>query len=541
MTSHGHDGAATGLPALPLAVQLAFSGSRFLQPDDSPLDAEHFDSAVATGLRRELRSLAAVLRLSSQHFIVGLSQMAIGADMLFSETLAGLGWCHRVFLPQPRDEYLRASGSRGADFTAGQRHRAIALLEAPHVIEERVVSTARDRVDRFDDTNLQLIADADVVVCLFREGDIGRPGGTEQMMARAKGRGVPLLALILSVNEDGIPELQSRWHGAHEGGVALPALPGALRADLPAIDFDADRWPEPQAYANALKGLASARAGRRRSDFRRASCIIVGTHVAATVIATTVLAHFMDGVAAKFALAAEIALLAWGYLTHRRLHARHYTQDWAMARLCAEIGRSVRAVGRLKRSFDHLLMLPMPQELIAVLRTLNVLQLRHTRVNPVTDWREELRRYLDARLLHADSRVGQIAYYEQEARRSYRFSRWAGTAFTLVSALAVGATIFKLALKIADMDVGQRGEWFGVAAVVLPVVAVGVMSMAAALDTDARAHFFAQMHDFLGTQARRFKQVASAREAAALAKETELRLLSETVSWYSRRAYTSIA
>lgn len=81
----------------------------------------------------------------------------------------------------------------------------------------------------------------------------------------------------------------------------------------------------------------------------------------------------------------------------------------------------------------------------------------------------------------------------------------------------------------------------GVVAIMLPVMAVGGMSIAAALDAEARDHTFAQMRDFLTAQVQRLTQAASQREAMALAVEAETRLLGETLTWYARRVYTGIA
>jgi hypothetical protein len=153
-----------------------------------------------------------------------------------------------------------------------------------------------------------------------------------------------------------------------------------------------------------------------------------------------------------------------------------------------------------------------------------------------------LKRYLEERLNDPDPQRGQIAYYEGKQREAKRHAHWAGHLFTAMSVLAMMATGAKLVSKLMGMPiVGGLGDGLAIAAVLLPVVAVGVLSFTAALDMEARSHTFAQMHRFVKRQARCIAGVGSAGEAAGFAAETESRLLGETVTWYSRRAHTSIA
>lgn len=527
-------------PSLPLAVHVGFSGARRLWPAGSTADPVA-EQVVAALLREALAELPTALGLSSQHFVVGVSQIAVGADMLFTEALAALGWGQRIFLPERRDDYLNAVGSEGDDFTPEQRERARRYLGSSHLIEERVVSTAESRSDRFDDTNLQILTEADVLVCLRREDQASRPGGTLQMMERAKARGLVVLELRLSWIDGAKPHIEKQWHFDACPRFLAPALPPVAQQPTTVLALQTSLWPDPQDYATALKDQASARAKGRRSGFRWSAGMIVGTHLVATLIASLVLGHLIFDTVAKIALFVEIALLIWGFLIHRQLHKGRHTEDWAMARLCAEVCRSTRAFGRMHGSLGYLLAMPFPQELKPVLRTLEVLHLRSMRAAPVGDWRTELERYVEKRLTSPNRLQGQIAYYGHEQAKAQALAARASRFFMLMSFAAIAVTTIKLSMKLLGVDLGQQVEWFGVAAVVFPVGAVGVMSMAAALDAEAREHIFAQMRDFLITQSCRLKEAASHREAAALAIETETRLLGESVTWYSRRAYTGIA
>jgi hypothetical protein len=84
-------------------------------------------------------------------------------------------------------------------------------------------------------------------------------------------------------------------------------------------------------------------------------------------------------------------------------------------------------------------------------------------------------------------------------------------------------------------------HWLGSAAILLPVVAVAALSLAASLDLEARASTYRELLDYLVKHCRLLEQAASDREFAELATEAETRLLGETVTWYFRRSYTSVA
>lgn len=534
--------ASLSLPSLPLAVHTGFAGARRWWPVGSTADPAA-QQAVAALLEAALAGLPEALGLSSQHFVVGVSQMAVGGDMLFTETCASLGWGQRVLLPQQRDDYLSAEGSKGDDFSPKQREQARHYLQLPHIIEERVVSDAETRADRFEDTNLAILAASDVLVCLCRDDQVSRVGGTLQLMKRAQARHIPVLELRLRWRDDGSPELEQHWHTKGAARFVPPRLPSTLHSPTIMLALPPRQWPDLQDYATALKTQCSDRAKGQRLGFRWSAGVVVGTHLGATLLASLMVAQliFMGSAWLVLALIAEIGLLTWGFLIHRQLHKVRHTEDWAMARLCAELCRSTRELGRLYGSLSFLLALPFPSELRPLLRTLEVLQLRSRRGAQQEDWRTDLQRYVTQRLTGSSHLTGQIAYYGHEQRRATALAHGAARAFTWLSLAAIATTTIKLALKLLSVDIGHQGGWMGVVAIMLPVMAVGGMSIAAALDAEARDHTFAQMRDFLTAQVQRLTQAASQREAMALAVEAETRLLSETLTWYARRVYTGIA
>ena len=80
----------------------------------------------------------------------------------------------------------------------------------------------------------------------------------------------------------------------------------------------------------------------------------------------------------------------------------------------------------------------------------------------------------------------------------------------------------------------------GVLAVVLPVLAVGVLSWAAAQDYEGRIATFSEMRRFLQRQEKALRGLRSRRGLHQRVEETELALLGETAEWYARRSHGKV-
>ena len=186
--------------SLPCIVQVGFAGSRHLFPDTlDRATLQSFEHELEVILTDRLQSLKHELRLGPNHHICGISQVAIGADLIFSRACKALDIPQRVFLPQHEDAYLAATGNDGTpDFPDMERRKAETLLHSKHVIERRIVSDAADRKQRFEDTNREIIAESNVVICLVRAGGDNKRGGTAQLINLASERDI--LALILEVS-----------------------------------------------------------------------------------------------------------------------------------------------------------------------------------------------------------------------------------------------------------------------------------------------------------------------------------------------------
>jgi hypothetical protein len=531
---------ASQVPPLPLAVQVGFAGSRSLfDPAGAEGDPLAMRAAVLEQMQTLLHGLPHELGLSDQHFLVGVSSLAIGADVLFTTALSRLAWSQRVFLPQGRTEFLSAQGSKGPDFDAAERLTAQDLFASPHIIEESVVSTADDRPSRFEDVNLKIVAESDLLICLRREDRADQQrGGTVQAIKRALARGKPVLELVLTRDASGTVSLLPHWHGREN--FQRPELPDQFQALTPLLPLENGQPPDGAAFVGQLKSHASSKAAHRSGWFKRAAFVIVGTHVVATLLAVLAIKLMGSAYSAvvPWILGIELVLLAAGLGTHQWLHRTLATPSWAMARLCAEVARSVSALRGLPASLRHLETLPFPRELHALLRTLNVMHLRDSR-QMSEPWATTRARYL-GRL--SDKGSGQADYYRRQYEHAHRWHQRASRLFATCSLLAIAATLSKL-LHLPLGETGTKSLEFsaGVLAVWLPVVAVGVMSLVAALDLEARVHTFEEMSEFLEVQTVQIEAAVSNREFADLALATELRLLGEMLNWSVRRRFIGVA
>jgi hypothetical protein len=525
---------------LPLVVQLSFAGSRYLFDAEAypDIDAEQFHAAVRQHLSERLGRLPVELGLRDRHFFCAHSQLAIGADTLFTQACRDLHWPQRFLLPQQREDFLNAKGAGGkADFDDAQQQQARELFNSPHVIQERVVSDAADRHTRFNDVNLELVRLSDVVVCLVdAAAAIGKSGGTHELMVDAQHRQRPLLEIRVRVDEAGTPGFSEQWH--HRKNFCPPGLPGelsGLQTELTGIPATGD-------YCKRLKDFASSKAKQHQTLFKNAALFIIGTHVAATGLAVAGLTLHEAGFLPVM-VGVECLLLVSGFMIHQYLHHSHAAQVWALARLLAEIARSVTALREAPGYLTYLFNLPLPASLRPLLCTLNVLHLRDTRTFSAA-WDKRRDNYIMSRFDHLGS--GQIAYFKGKLKSARFWHTLASGAFLISSFCAILATLCELLMAFHVLPLPETWHHglettLGPLAILLPVIAVAALSLAASFDLEARAHTYREMLDFLREQKKHLNNATSESAFCRLALETETRLLGENAGWYSRRAFTGVA
>lgn len=524
-----HPSTPNSVPGLPLVVQLGFAGSRFLfdakaHPD---IDAADFNRLVQAHLQQCLSNLPEQLNLSDKHFFCGLSQLAVGGDTLFSQACRDLKWPQRLLLPQQRSDFLAACGDSGSpDFSEAQRAEAEALFASPHIIDEHVACHDPDRRTRFHVVNLELADQADVLVCLLNAAaSVNKTGGTHELMVDAEKRQRPLLEIRVAVGGDGKPMFEQHWH--HRNHFTKPALPH----EFDALPSGLTRHCTAAEFCGALKKFASEVSGKRQGIFKISAQIIVATHVLATMLAV-----IWHGYA--WLLLVELLLLAFGFFTHQYLHRSHPTHVWAMARLVAEIARSVLALQKTPGHLQYLFQLPFPAKLRCLLRTLDVLHLRDTRNLSQAEWQDDRNNYVNSRL------DGQISYYRAQlgkANTGYALAKRTFLAGSLGAMLAIVLELLSLNGLPPHCLLHALEPVLGPMTIILPVIAVAALSMSAALDLEARIHTYAEMLAFLKRQKKHLLEAHTAHAFSRRAMATESHLLAETAGWYSRRAFTGVA
>ena len=570
----------------PCVVQVGFAGARRLCDEEftDPNAERSWHDAVEQHLAESLDALAKELRLSPHHFLCGISQIACGADTLFTRACRTRQIRQRIFLPQPADDYLSAAGSSGLpDFTPEQRAEAESLLASKHIIQQRVVSASLNRTERFQETNAEILRVSDVVICLLRENSRGESGGANDLLDRARAIGVPALEIRVG-SEHSRPVFDRKWHIDRERPFVPPTIPEPLdRLDITQRDLSLLSSEE---YCGPLKSLVSTQAKGLQKFFRLAAALILLTHVGATLLATLALAfhslhghepHAVDASshavtagterpenhqsessqpadvagdstpphtgsffvrAVPWLLGLELVLLVAGQRIHHVLHRSRAVRIWANARVAAELVRSIRAIHPRHIYLEHLFQLPLPRRFRPLLRTLSVLHLHSTYENRGDPWQPVRNNYLEKRITH------QIGYFEEHLEDDSRSSSYFRKLFTLFTLLALAATAAKLVLVITTMlGGGDGGAWplvLGGMAIVLPVMAVAALSWAAAIDCEARAETFRETLDFLHRRAVSLPHADTAAEFDRLLLETESVLLGEVANWFSRRANTSV-
>ena len=537
---------------LPCVVQLGFAGSRrlFDLPDGSQELLESLLRQVQEFLIVRLRSLPKELGLSENQFCCAISQIAIGADTLFTRACQSLDIPQRVFLPEHRDAYLGAVGSDGtADFTCEDREIATTLLSSPHVIQEQVVSDAPDRRARFKDANREIFRESDFVVCLLRADAEGKPGGTQDLLQLVETHRIPTLEIRVAMKDEQ-PFFEESWHAREH--FAVPTLPKALAA-LTFATSDEEALPERWQFCGVAKAHVNASARRYSELFSWGALAVIATHILATISATIALAGNGTHPAEPSApIALWMRTAGWrtdpAFVRLSRAVWLHHTSPsrmWALARLLAEINRSVASIGRLHLHLGYLFRLRLPDDLVPLLRTLNILQVRSTRAFRNEPWMEVRDAYLKRRLLDPNPKIGQIAYYRDRCVAEKGWLKAANAAFAVCSLLAIAATAVELLtvlrwLRIPDAWHSLCASSLGTLAVFLPVLAVVHFRGPQPKTMKRRVHTYGQMVSFLEIQCKRFEQANSEREFGQLLEEAETRLLGENADWYLRRTFAGV-
>ena len=117
------------------------------------------DQQVQAYLCKRLAELPAELGLAQRdHFLCGISQIAAGADTLFTRACQSLNLPQRIFsCRNPGMLTWRPLEPTALPTSAPPSGQQPCVLSSPHVIQEQVVSDGPDRRTRFEDSNRELL------------------------------------------------------------------------------------------------------------------------------------------------------------------------------------------------------------------------------------------------------------------------------------------------------------------------------------------------------------------------------------------------
>ena len=453
---------------------------------------------------------------------------------------------------------MSAEGSRGPDFSETQRDVASALVKSGNVAHIQVVSNSNNRHERFRQVNSEINRVSDLMICLVNDDKTqGGAGGTNELVERAIQGQKPILIVRYKCNNDEI-KFENEWCNLEHA--VIPTIPREI------LHLENDEFtgilPSIQEYCKPLKKMASEQSRSQRKFFQHAAAWVILAHIVATFCATLVLSypkhkHVKDynepkttklveeklqeegtpknsGKLAKTTLLlAELLMLFLGWRWHQKLHHSNTGVRWATARVVAEIARSISSIFPMHFYLEHLFRLALPYRFRYLLRTLNVLHLNST--SETTDnWRDVRKRYLSQRV------EDQINYYQKANEKDRNRLKMFNIMFLACVVAAFIATLLKLVLLIVGTQI-ELNWLLGILAVLLPVLAVGGLSWASALDYQARIETYSETIGFLRRQKKLIVSADTNAEFEKLVFQTEAVLLGEVTNWYSRRANINVA
>lgn len=535
-------------------IQLGFSGSRDLFPGISdPLRRARLTQALTAQVAQKLSELRnrPELHLHEGHVLVGIAQMAVGGDWAFADACEQAGILLRVFLPQPRDEFLAGKEARppfADDFTPAQREQATQRLQRAGVVQQRVVSMASERTARFVETDVEILRAADIAVILQpKHADgLGKPGSTNEFAEQALRGGKPLYALTFWIDENQQLHVYDELRYPRDRHWPAPRLPAVVPE--PALGLDE--------LAPRVAAECSALAQQSRAQCERDSARRVLLHIGLMLLVSTVLLliHlFGDRVDQNLAwlvslvaglLVVPAAILVWRAFSMKAPASAMHRQRWTDLHLAAELARSALALspvaadgadGRVASAgqphdLAFLLRPTLPSEHRALAQALAIAHLRRMRTEKPVPWEESRDRYVRERL--EQPATGQLAFYRERLEQIRCHVR----AVSIQAGLLGGfATLVVLAVLLLPVPALALAAALSRLALLLILVALVLQAQRCVLKHRLRVSAGSELLKQLESLAQRLQRAPSECEFLVLQNETESLLLAATLDWYRWR------
>ena len=518
---------------LPVAVHVGFAGIRAIDSENG-----HLQQLCNKQFEAVFKKITETLA-DRRPLFCGISQIAKGADTLFTEFCRAQGYLQKIYLPQSLSFFLQATGSSGPDLSDKEKTRAKELSRSEHIIQIQTVSSSDDRHTRFEETNFEILKSSDVIICLINEpAKEGRKGGTYELLERAKNHKTPLFVIRYDA------ESKSFCTEIEEYNLEKLCpfrLPDQLSKPIPQDKQQSVETLE--GFVTVSKEITSEKAGTEKKKYENSVAVITWTHVIATSLA--VITVFLSSVfendlplwLAIVLLVVELMLLITGFRYHNKFHHSKVTQTWAINRLISEINRSIVNVKIAHIDISYLRKISFSDNLIPLLNTLDVLYLKDLKGSPVEDCESIRKTYVDNRL---SGSKGQLTYYQSNLEKESAKQDTYTILFKTFSILAMVAILIKIVIKYYHLE-DHFVALMTAIIVIFPVVAVAVMSINISKDLEERQSTFRENIDYLTNIKTLLENANTITECQYLILKAEQKMLSEVVSWFNRMYYRKVA
>jgi hypothetical protein len=368
---------------------------------------------------------------------------------------------------------------------------------------------------------METVNDSDVLIALWDGLPARGKGGTAEVVEYATALGKPVLIIdaatfaIRKINWDALNQTEDSL-------VELNRLPDT--AGGAAVEAKGPR------NLHLFLQKCDAAATRAAPQFRRLIASTVVLHVAATLVASAILAYELKSAALPWLkLLCLIAALGVALELRRRGHSN---SSWVRCRLAAEFCRSAIATWGLPRAAPLFQDLNLPV-VRGLTRSLHILHSRAAVTDPMS--------MADFKQTYIAQRIDdQIAYYQrQEGRALPQFTRLKA-GFWISTVLAITCTFMYAVARTWEYE---PAEWvvaslFHFLPITLPVVAAAFISLISINDLQRRVARYREMKFMLMDSRNQVKFCETWNSLERVVLRTERALLQEVLEWHSITSFS---
>jgi hypothetical protein len=531
-----------------------FTGHRQL---DNPDGVRSALAAELAALKAQIEKAGGILEF--------YSSAAYGADTIACEEAAKLGIPVHIILPKPvvlvpetgdldHKEGFAADFWKGDTFLASEWERTYRLIQAAVSGAKggtfRLATGTQTHPECYYDTGLQMLEAIDVLITVWDGQPALGLGGTQHFVSLAEKAEMP--RIIISP------------HGGPAEQIGLDLLSKAQEKGLIIFEeletFSKDcavcQGGQPETSEQYFSRLETC-SNRHSKDFRLSLVLTILWHGSATLVAAVAAVLPQTDLPWKIVLAClaalELLLVVKAFLRVRRLHHDQTHERWMQSRFAAELMRAMRHSAGLLDPLHPLIARHHPHWR----RFATTAGLMIFRESPRQSWATARKHYLDNRLRHPDTRIGQIKYFttkQVEAEPHFKRTHWWGSklggAAIVFVILALVFKVYVISAKHLLKDIlhwpypvslSEKGagliSWiaafcFIFLPIALPLAAGVFISLRAALDSGRRTYRYKELSQRLTAAAATLETLQTEAAVRRTIAATEEVLLDELVEWH---------